>query len=133
MVACMEYAGWHVTPGLEDGVETLETRGGVPNGQVASYDRAQDTCTEETGWGGDPPALTEQQAAAEYDALVDAARCLAADGYSVEDPPSRQAYVAAAVAGRIAWWPYDAVLSRGRHYAQYTKEVARCSSTGSVP
>ncbi|WP_146843324.1 hypothetical protein [Cellulomonas composti] len=119
---CMRDRGWDVTAENEDGGDSLTAR--YPIGQEGPYEADRSACFAEA----DVPQetlMTAQEAGEWFDKNVAAAQCLAEHGYPVTDPPSKQAYIDAAVKGTYIWSATEGV-AKGSDPATFTKAGADC-------
>ncbi|PFG34173.1 hypothetical protein ATL42_2077 [Sanguibacter antarcticus] len=106
MQSCVEAAGWSVTITHEGGV--VEPFNGQTEMDRYAIDR--DACRESLGLHTDGAALTADQYELIYGRQVQTRECLVAQGYTMATPPSKEAYVEAALTGdsnsTAAWSPY---------------------------
>lgn len=108
MAACMQEKGWEATFNRSDG--SMEV-GGVPQDQRAVQQADHAECYAEM------PVLEveydEETAGAYYDALVEAADCLAALGFQAGERPSREASVESLLsdAHDPLWYPYEELIA----------------------
>ncbi|PMC75024.1 hypothetical protein [Brachybacterium sp. UMB0905] len=73
------------------------------------FDRVYELCEKElmkAGAIGPPPAADPEYLSAVYDELVEQAQCLTDEGYTVEEPPSRETWIESKGA---AWDPWGSV------------------------
>jgi hypothetical protein len=101
LVSCLIAQGWDVTANPDGSYLAA-----VPSDQVDRFQAAEAECIEM--FRLDEP-VTESQAEAFFDALLDAAECVRELGYHVDDPPSRRSAVEEIQKPIIdlGWDPYE--------------------------
>lgn len=112
MVRCLTERGWDVEVTAE-GWGTGPA--GIPNEQYDQYGADRAECESQFGYDQpSPPSLDQAAAEEQYDLLLVVAACIRDLGHPVSEPPSRQAYVEAAMENPVAvWHPYDDVFNSG--------------------
>jgi hypothetical protein len=124
MVQCMADKGWEVQLDNDGGWSTTV---GVPDEQLEQFDADVDDCRATFGLDQPPPPLTQQEAEELYDLLTGAvADCVRNLGYTVPEPPSRQAYVELLTGGGLADWHPHYVPEAEASFAVYQEVRAEC-------
>jgi hypothetical protein len=100
MQRCMAEAGWDVAVTWDDGIDS----GQIPPGQFDRYQDDQAACLRRFGYDRAPRPYTFGEAVELYDKLLDVAACVEELGYSVPEPPGRQAYAEHLAGGGLAQW-----------------------------
>ena len=111
MVACLTDRGWDVEADpVNGGISAIE----IPPSQQSAYDADYEECNTEAL--ADLPDFTRDVAEDFYDDLVASGECLKELGYSVPEPPSKQASVDSMLDGDIIdplWDPYSKIAGSG--------------------
>ena len=106
----MEDKGWVLTP-IPEAEGPGFSVGDFPPEQRPAYRADSEACGRAAG---DQPftEMTEVVARKHYAEIVERARCLTAEGFDIQEPPSESKYVAQLLAQDpkdIPWDPYDDV------------------------
>lgn len=102
MQQCMTDEGWDVALN-----EFGEITSDHAADQVDEYGADLESCWAKHGFDKPPPPMDRTTAGEFFDLLVASATCLEDLGYSITEPPSREAYVDGLVAdGAVIWDPY---------------------------
>lgn len=112
MQACMDDKGWKLALLPED--EGPGFVGNDPNITLEQFQLKLAAYRECEGLVGPQPfsEMTEDLARKQYAEVVERARCLTAEGFDIQEPPSESKYVAQLLAQDpkdIPWDPYDDV------------------------
>lgn len=106
----MRDKGWDVTVDPDEG----SFRAKYPSDQDAQYRADSESCYDELGYSMTPSPVSTEEADRLYDHWLPIAECLEENGYTLSEPPSRQAFVEETVRNRVPpWHPYDALGQQG--------------------
>nr|NLD39655.1 hypothetical protein [Actinomycetales bacterium] len=117
---CMQDRGWDAV--FEDDGVTV----GYHVDQEDAFRADEAECHELSGIEDFGPYTVAESDAA-YDASLEVAECLQEAGFPVDDPPSRESYIATILDGGIPWSPFDAVFNEG------TEEFAKAEKACPLP
>lgn len=103
---CIRAAGFEVT--VDPDVPTLEPRdeSGMSAADIAAYNEVWESCRAAVGPPPDPEPLSRDHVSALYDKTVDTKRCLERLGYSITEPPSREAWIESYDSPGGPWLPH---------------------------
>lgn len=110
VMACMGDAGYQVTKHSDGSWEVEVGSDAAEAFEVA--EQVEAACQDAVGPYPTPAPLTAEEASALYDANLEAKACLELHGVVVEEPPSREKYVADYLAMEPPWSPYATVADR---------------------
>jgi hypothetical protein len=104
IAACLQEKGWDATAHPDNSVS-----GEVPIEQRDQYLADEEDCLDQVQPDQPRPPMSEQQAEAYFDGLLEVADCVRGLGYEVAEPPSRQAAVEALQQPiiNLGWDPYE--------------------------
>lgn len=106
IATCMQQKGWEISADpLRPGSIVLP-EGGIPETQVPAYLADEKACRKGTGLDTPPPPPTAEQLKEIYSHQVKTRECLAKYGHIAPEPPSEEAFVAAALANPNSF-PYN--------------------------
>lgn len=114
MARCLNEKGWNVSAVADGGFET-DT---VPAEQMEQFQADIAQCQSVHGYSNDY-LYTPERAESFFDASLETAECLRELGYSISDPPSRQAFVEALVNDEPPpWYPHHEAMAAGGRLAE---------------
>lgn len=104
---CLQASGWDADADPDAGSLNVAD---VPPGGSADFDRDNEACTRRIGRPPAPRRLSDEEVRAAYDALLETARCLEAEGHEVADAPPFEQFLASWETG--PWHPYRALAGK---------------------
>lgn len=110
IATCLREKGWDVTVHPDNSISSE-----YPEEQDDQFMSDYENCSDQVHPDQPRPPMTEAQAEAYFDALLDVADCVRGLGYRVAEPPSRQAAVEALQQEIIdlGWDPYESAVLGG--------------------
>lgn len=91
MAACLKKKGWDVKVGQDPTGYYVDYTS--PQGQDLALNRDANLCTKEIGFDNPPPPMSREELEALYKKQLATKECLEAEGYTIEEPPSEEAFV----------------------------------------